>query len=396
MAHVSEVFVGGLAGNSAGRLFTLNPDVNVFFGLNGTGKTSLLRLIHSGLLGRARDLRRIALTEAWIRVDDVLAITTERRGVRTSITRSLETVTPSREQMRLDVELLGHQGAIHTGEARRWKLISDSNYDLEKGLEVRHTYLPISRLYSAGDRPLPRVRREINSEQGGISESELERIFAETVHLLWLRYTRNLGLEVQVAQSQGLSNILSDFLAPDELISGAYSQLNSSQAYRRLMAFLDRHSRSSRPMITEAAFAERVKTDPRLHRVIADIEDVELKVERIQKPRSEFTRILGDMLSTGKNIKLGERDIQAFANGDDIGLENLSSGEKQLLRICVDVLLADGKPVLIDEPELSMHIDWQRKLIPALRDIAPGSQLIIATHSPEIMAAISERHIFEL
>jgi AAA domain, putative AbiEii toxin, Type IV TA system/AAA domain len=394
MAHVSEIFVKGLAGNSAGRYLNLNRDVNVFFGLNGTGKTSLLRLIHSGLMGRARDLKRIALTEAWLEVDDVIAATTERRYVRTKIRRVVENVETNRDQLRLNAELLGHSGQISTLESRRWKLITEAS--LEKGLEIRHTYLPISRLYTADDRPLPRTRRETSSEHGGISEVELERIFAETIHFLWLRYTRNLGLEVQMAQSEGLSNILSDFLAPDELIAGEYPQPDPSQAYKRLMAFLDRHSRGSRPMITEAAFAHRVKTDPRLHRVIKDIEDVETKVEFIRNPRSEFTRILSDMLSKGKDIRLGERDIQAFANGDDIGLENLSSGEKQLLRICVDVLLADGEPVLIDEPELSMHIDWQRKLIPALRDIAPKSQLIIATHSPEIMAAISERQIFEL
>jgi len=394
MGYVAEVSVVGLAGNADEKHLTLNPDVNVFFGLNGTGKTSLLRVIHGALLGRARDLKRLALSEASVKITDAFAITTERRGVRTTITRQLEKHSISSEQFRLDSELLRSVGRSVDTDAIRWRTICD--YEIEKGFEIRHTYLPISRLYSAGERNLPRARREISSEQGGIPESELDRIFAETIHLLWLRYTRNLGIEVQTAQSHGLSNILSDFLAPEELITEIYPQLNPADAYRRLMAFLDKHPRSSRPKVSQEEFAMRVKTDPRLHRVIRDIEEVESRVEQIQRPRSEFTRILGDMLSAGKNIKLGERDIQAYANGDDIGLENLSSGEKQLLRICVDVLLADGEPVIIDEPEISMHIDWQRTLIPALRDIAPKSQLIIATHSPEIMASISERHIFEL
>ncbi len=44
-----------------------------------------------------------------------------------------------------------------------------------------------------------------------------------------------------------------------------------------------------------------------------------------------------------------------------------------------------------------MHIDWQRKMIPALRALAPESQLIAwRTHSPEIMAPLKEHQIFEL
>ncbi|HFW6085601.1 TPA: AAA family ATPase, partial [Salmonella enterica subsp. enterica serovar Enteritidis] len=65
---------------------------------------------------------------------------------------------------------------------------------------------------------------------------------------------------------------------------------------------------------------------------------------------------------------------------------NLSSGEKQLLILFIETLLQQNKPFiyLTDEPELSLHIAWQRKIIPAIKQLNPNAQIIAATHSPEV------------
>ncbi len=65
---------------------------------------------------------------------------------------------------------------------------------------------------------------------------------------------------------------------------------------------------------------------------------------------------------------------------------DLSSGEKQLLIILLTVLCQDEKPsiLLMDEPEISLHLRWQYELIEILRTLNPNCQLIIATHSPSI------------
>ena len=47
----------------------------------------------------------------------------------------------------------------------------------------------------------------------------------------------------------------------------------------------------------------------------------------------------------------------------------------------------------IDEPELSLHIDWQRALLPALLEQGTSNQLILATHSPFIYANYPEKEI---
>ena len=75
-------------------------------------------------------------------------------------------------------------------------------------------------------------------------------------------------------------------------------------------------------------------------------------------------------------------------NHQKITLGQLSAGEKQMLLILLTVFLMDSKPaiLLMDEPELSLHVTWQEKLITSIRKLNPNCQLILTTHSPSIFA----------
>ena len=65
-------------------------------------------------------------------------------------------------------------------------------------------------------------------------------------------------------------------------------------------------------------------------------------------------------------------------------IKNLSSGEKQILIILLTVLVESDKPfiLLMDEPEISLHVEWQSILIESIRELNPTIQIIIATHNP--------------
>ena len=68
-------------------------------------------------------------------------------------------------------------------------------------------------------------------------------------------------------------------------------------------------------------------------------------------------------------------------------LTNLSSGEKQLLIILSQSLLQESNAhiYIADEPELSLHVEWQEKLVSSLQKLNPNSQIIFAMHSPDIV-----------
>jgi ABC-type lipoprotein export system ATPase subunit len=106
------------------------------------------------------------------------------------------------------------------------------------------------------------------------------------------------------------------------------------------------------------------------------------KIESIYKTKNIFSRILAELFI---EKKFDEKEFYFLKQGIETPIlpENLSSGEKQILIILLTTLLQDNKSyiLLMDEPELSLHIDWQKSLIKNLRQINPNCQIIMATHS---------------
>lgn len=98
-------------------------------------------------------------------------------------------------------------------------------------------------------------------------------------------------------------------------------------------------------------------------------------------------RIINDFFSeTNKSINDKKEPFYFNDNFRDTIYTELSSGEKQLLLLFLVVFLQrkQNSVLLLDEPEISLHLSWQRKLIDTLREINPNCQLIIVTHSPSI------------
>lgn len=91
-------------------------------------------------------------------------------------------------------------------------------------------------------------------------------------------------------------------------------------------------------------------------------------------------------METDKKIEIDGNKFIIYSDGDVLPLVSLSSGEKQLLLILLMVFLTDEKDsvILIDEPENSLDISWQYKLINLLVDLNPNAQFFITTHSPSI------------
>ncbi len=112
--------------------------------------------------------------------------------------------------------------------------------------------------------------------------------------------------------------------------------------------------------------------------------------ELVVKTIDEFFVIVNKFFKkTDKVIEVAEDNINIqFRNssGTIIEMRFLSSGEKQLLIMLLTVFLMDKKPyiVLFDEPETSMHIDWQQMFIGQIQNLNPNMQLFISTHSPSI------------
>ena len=134
-----------------------------------------------------------------------------------------------------------------------------------------------------------------------------------------------------------------------------------------------------------------MKTGPSMmyHRM-AMIDATAEKQAEMKARIEEFCSIINGLFQeTNKHIEIEGNKFNIVSNGQILPIDALSSGEKQILLIMLRVFLLDGKEsyVLLDEPENSLDISWQYKLIDTLVKLNPNAQFFITTHSPSIFGA---------
>lgn len=123
-------------------------------------------------------------------------------------------------------------------------------------------------------------------------------------------------------------------------------------------------------------------------RVCKTTSDAALEAQRISAPKKTFQDLIDDLFSeTGKTIIRTENEIRFSQIGEILSPYQLSSGEKQMLVILLTVLVEDQLPYVLfmDEPEVSLHVDWQQRLIDLILTLNPNVQIILTTHSPAVI-----------
>jgi predicted ATP-dependent endonuclease of OLD family len=248
--------------------------------------------------------------------------------------------------------------------------------------------LPTYRLYRD-------LAKEKSWEQRQFTEQELEQNFAKLITDLWKDYNYSLSGSIAKAQAQGLASILKDVWATHNR-RGVEPQINLEQAFDKVKKFLNRQGLKDILKSFED-FQARIKTESYLVNIINDINKVEETIEGAMIPKMKLQDLIKRLY--GERVKLNFEDKQITAitkDSKEIALGALSSGQKQLLMIFLTTLMASYKPILIDEPEISMHVEWQSELIDNMRQLTPSAQLIIATHSPEISASVDDGKLFLL
>jgi energy-coupling factor transporter ATP-binding protein EcfA2 len=133
--------------------------------------------------------------------------------------------------------------------------------------------------------------------------------------------------------------------------------------------------------------------------IIPYLDSLERRLEALADLHSvlhTFIEIINNFLSNKRvsfNIHNGLSIISE--NGNELIASNLSSGEKHLLLIFCNTMIALESPsiFIIDEPEISLNIKWQRSLISSLWRLIGDRpvQYVLATHSLEIISKHSDR-----
>ncbi len=368
MALLKSFRIEGLAGREDVCEKTLNQSVSVFFGPNGSGKTSLLRILHSALLLKGDLVKAVPFTKAEVHIQDY-------RGQ-----EHVLRLDKSKPQTKRSTSLTSFlKGKV---EELVWTVEPHHDHGWY------HRFLPTSRLYTK------RTQQTNLFATGAEADSDLETRFAESLADTWKEYSTDIALAVNRAQEEGLARILESVITDVESVQ-ENEPTNPKAAYEAVSKFLTRRQMKS-ATLSQEAFLKRYKNNKQFRSVAKDIQSIERMVSYYAAPRENFKELVNEMLGGSKSVSYSDKEIEVAIREKKIPLSFLSSGEKQLLKIFVETLIAGVTVILVDEPEISMHVDWQRRLVACMRVLNPRVQIVLATHSPEIMADLPEDQIFHI
>ena len=258
-----------------------------------------------------------------------------------------------------------------------------------------------------------------------IEQIEIESLWSGTKHILW-----NLDRKVNILSGingVGKSTILSKVIRglsqggefPSHLLKGVHLKVQPSDAkwirYDVIRSF-------DRPMVSSDSLSQienlnteldwqlfllqrkyldyQVNVGNRIIEVLqSGAEDAAQQAQSISDAKKMFQDIIDDLFKeTGKQIIRSENEIRFLQLGEVLRPYQLSSGEKQMLAILLTVLVEDRKPYVLfmDEPEVSLHFEWQKRLIELILKLNPNVQLIVATHSPAVIMNGWMDHVTEV
>lgn len=116
--------------------------------------------------------------------------------------------------------------------------------------------------------------------------------------------------------------------------------------------------------------------------------DAHQEAMQVSRAKLDFYDTIDSLFNeTLKTIDRSSNELMFLQYGEHLSPYRLSSGEKQMLIILLTVLLQNQQPyiLLMDEPEASLHVEWQQRLVSIIRRMNPNAQIILTTHSPALI-----------
>ena len=414
---------------------TFNSDVNILIGPNGSGKTTVLNLIHGILSADLPSLLNINFDQAEIRLKEF-----EGKSVRTvkvnTTDRSLK-LSIGQTRFEIDIDIIsdprypGYYRHPETGQIVRGtlpqrfvrgRIVPETLYDELIAL-VSTVWLPVSRR-------LPLTQDE--KERYAMADS-LEAVDLRLWELLdgLPQYHTHLNTRLHGRYRQFEHQVLSAMLYSkehDSLRKISLSMLNSlltEDAKEQLLSafeaagLLDEQMRiriDEHFAVAEDA-VKRIRDEPsarfqdmfvvpliwRTKAMVEYARELEEDRARIFEPLRRYEEIVNSFLNdettvnsflNKKSVKVDESGVLKIESSSTSNLNPylLSSGEKQILILLTEALLRAYEPVvyIADEPELSLHVVWQEKLLESLVSLSEQIQVIVATHSPDIVGRFKD------
>jgi len=427
MYYLETATVEGFWGNHTVNL-NLYKDVNFLIGVNGSGKTTFLNLIASTISGDLAGLLRFDFTRIIlnfhsykgttkpsievIKCDDELNENFSYKIKPKSSGKSIKfdftyLIDPedrfvARALFRRTIRQKNYTRNI----LQDHNSINDERYSLEQELAkiVSMSWLTVHRgggkirksekaFDSQVDEKLDEVTSRLIQYFGSLSnKSEKKSEEFQQDFLLQILFEKNddhfvindENIDVD-SEKSSLYDIFDDFNIPKTKY-----EKKIDRHFKLLKESLDKLSNNDQKADISDYFT--VVSARKFEKISEGWKGIRKDKENIFLPRDLFLKTINSMLNR-KKIFLDNDNSFLFEtqSGKLMGLNKLSSGEKQLFILLAESTLQKNEPFIYfaDEPEISLHVKWQNQIVIFLQKTNPNGQIVFATHSPDIVGQYS-------
>ena len=347
-----------------------NEDLNIITGKNGSGKTTLLKLLWYLISGH---LERIVPEIPFQSV----SITTD------SFSLSLVKKTP--DEIRVISKLPGEEESVEETDVEMVDFIFDELNSPIARATKKSLFFPTFRRIEGGfyeDNLYFRTETGVSQLQTAMAKlSDALSIYnhkfiasISTNDVSQLLEQKYGDIHIKISNLQ--AKVLDDISQKIQVSAGGEIKSATSQTapsvLNEIQQLADERDRLRRPFVALSELTQSI---------------LQYQAIRVsgRSARDEDT----DGITLGEEV--GETALGTVEEA--IESDKLSSGEKQMLSFLCYNAFSENTPIFIDEPELSLHVDWQRLLLPTLLEQGTGNQFFIATHSPFIYAKYPDKEI---
>jgi predicted ATP-dependent endonuclease of OLD family len=362
----------GINGRISVPKFTFSDDINLLTGANGAGKTTILKLlwylVSANIERVAQEMTfeflHLVTSDFEIQMEADKAFTC----VNGELTRGNEKTPFSFPTDEFTEEPASLRGINYTTGTLRPSVFFPTFRRIEGGFSLVGRPSGTSRI----------MRRHAQTY------SALERTLAEVAHRL------SFVGEHRFVFSISTSDIM-------DLLTSKYADISQ-------------HTNSEQAVLVKAIISEIEQQDQLSHsnsrpNSAKQLANAHIAIENIRKKATEYGdrqaallqpfATLSSFIETvfaDKGITISSGLVLGVGR-EKISSDLLSAGEKQILSFLVYNAFCDSVPIFIDEPEMSLHVDWQRILFPTLLSQKTNNQFIVATHSPFIYSKYQDKEM---